>query len=190
METLMYGCGRPLATAEDLLRMREPLPGLWHELDHGALVVREAGGLEHGDIAALLVIRMGAYVYEHELGRVVGSNVGFLLTKNPDTVRVPDAAFVRADRIPCGALSKRYVDGAPDLAIEVMSPNDRFSELARKATDYLRAGGRLVWGIRPYDRRVIVWRANGEMQTLTLADTLDGEDVLPGFRCRVASLFV
>jgi Uma2 family endonuclease len=120
-------------------------------------------------------------------GMVVAAETGFTLQRNPDTVRAPDVAFIRVDRLPPGTHSG-FADFAPDLAVEVLSPSDRPGEVLAKVADWLTAGTALVWTIDPERRRARVYRADGSDTVLSRDDLLEGEDVLPGFRVSIAAL--
>ncbi|MFY9344461.1 MAG: Uma2 family endonuclease [Planctomycetota bacterium] len=176
----------PVTTAEQLLAFDEP--GYRHELVRGELRRSPYADWWHGVVAAQIGGRLFAHAERHDLGVVFAAGTGFLLERSPDTVRAADAAFVRADR--CNPLPARgYLEGAPDLAVEVTSPDDRFADVQDKVLDWLRSGCRLCWVIESQARRVTVWRPGGEGRRLTVADTLLGEDVLPGFTVPVAELF-
>ena len=145
-----------------------------------------AGG-EHGDVQFGLGGRMRLHADATGAGYVIGE-VGFYLARNPDTVRAPDVAFVARERFPHG-LPQEFIDGAPDLAVEVVSPNDSHADVMEKVGEYLDAGTRLVWVASRRTRSVTVHRPDGTAQTLRADDVLSGEDVLPGFQVRVRELF-
>jgi Uma2 family endonuclease len=136
-----------------------------------------------------LLVRLYTHARSHALGLVVGADVGFVLARDPDVVYAPDVAFIRADRVPYGAAAKKFIEGAPDLVVEVVSPNDRWPAVKRKVDKFLKAGARLVWVVRPNDRTVVVRDPDGRSQILGAFDTLDGQEVVPGFRFRVGDLF-
>lgn len=175
---------RPV-TAEDLLRMN--IQDKRAELLRGELVVREPAGSQHGYVALRVGAALLAFVDGHRLGRVYAAETGFVLRRDPDTVRAPDAAFVSSARLPA-APTRGYLDGAPDLAVEVISLDDRPGELLTKIGEWLDAGATLVWVIAPQQRTVRVYRADGTDAQLRDTDALDGETVLPGFRHAVAAL--
>jgi Uma2 family endonuclease len=128
------------------------------------------------------------FVVSRGLGVVVTAEAGFRIARDPDTVRVPDVAFVRAERIPPGGV-KGFFQGAPDIAVEILSPNDRPNEVAAKAQDWFRAGCSVVWVVDPEARTVTVHRAGGENATLKETETLTGDNALPGFTMPVADVF-
>jgi Uma2 family endonuclease len=123
----------------------------------------------------------------HDLGRVLVGDAGFKLATDPDTVRGPDLAFIRRDRLPHPSPAG-YAAFAPDLVIEVLSPGDRPGEILAKVADWLNAGTRLVWIVDPERRLARVYRDDGTEQIVTADQALDGEDVVPGFRCALATV--
>lgn len=174
-------------TADDLFRM--PDDGYWYELVRGRLIKMSPPGALHGVVGIRLQAALYQFVEAQRLGVVLPQDTGFKLASNPDTVRAPDAAFVRRDCIPSTGIPEGYWPGAPDLAVEVRSPNDRRSELWEKADEYLQHGTRLVWVIDPSKCDVVVFRPGVPPVTLASDDELDGDDVVPGFRFRVSRLF-
>lgn len=173
-------------TAEDLYVL--PDDGLRHELVAGRLLSEPPPGFDHGDLTAVISERLSRHVRSARLGKVLAGDPGFILSRNPDTVRAPDVAFVRTERLPSGRLS-RYYPGAPDLAIEILSPGDRPGEVAAKVADYLAAGARAVWIVDSEDRTVTVFAPASPARIFREEDELDGGDVVPGFRVRVGELF-
>ena len=172
-------------TAEELGRIQ--LPNKRTELVRGALVVREPAGYRHGEVAARLARILGNHVEDGHLGRVLAAETGFTLARDPDTVRAPDAAFIRSERLP-EPPPRGYARLAPDLVVEVLSPDDRPGEVLAKVADWLNAGTRLVWVVDPERRQARVYRADGSESLWTDSGTLDGEDVVPGFRCDLAAV--
>ena len=128
------------------------------------------------------------FVESYPWGVVLGAETGFVIASNPDTVRAPDAAFIRADRVSDG-LPQGFFPAAPDLAVEVLSPDDRASEVLAKVEDWLGAGCRAVWVVDPKTRTVAVYRATGEAVILKTTDTLTGGDILPGLEIPVGKIF-
>lgn len=174
-----------LMTAEELERLS--LPGKSTELVRGHLIVREPPGTWHGAVSARLALRLGNFVEAHGSGLVFGQDTGFKIESNPDTVRAPDVAFVARERL--DAIHDRgYAALAPDLLAEVVSPDDRPGELLAKVADWLQAGVRLVWVIDPQRKTARVYRPDGSVTVLREEDAFDGEDVLPGFSCRLKDL--
>jgi len=178
-----------LVTAEELLHMKSRLDGWMYELENGVLILREPAGVEHGDVELALLTRLRSYVKLNKLGLVLGGDTGFTVARDPDTVLAPDVSFTRASRFGYGRLPRGYFEGAPDLAVEVMSPKDSVPKVDQKAETYLRTGTRLVWIVRPQDRSAIVRRADGSSARLMPLASLDGEDVVPGFTCALTDLF-
>lgn len=176
-----------ITTADELFMM--PDDGYCYDLIKGELRKMSPPGAEHGALAARLTIALGQYVEEHDLGEVFGAETGFKLASNPDTVLAPDLAFVSNERIPPTGIPVAYWPGAPDLAVEVVSPGNSRREIEEKITIYLAAGVRLVWIISPKQRTLTIYRANTEPVTLNESDILDGQDVLPGFQYSVARIF-
>jgi Uma2 family endonuclease len=175
-----------LMTAEELLHLN--LPNKRTELVRGVLVVREPAGFRHGDVAMAIALEVGNFVRAHKLGRVVAAGTGFHIAHDPDTVRAPDVGFVSSERLP-DPLPLGYAPFAPDLAVEVLSPDDRPGEVLAKVADWLDAGTRLVWIVDPGRRTARVCRTDGSDAVITPDGRLDGEDVLPGFACELASVF-
>ncbi len=172
-------------TADELLRLN--LPNKRTELVKGVLVVREPAGFRHGEVTVRLTKALVNFVDAGNLGSVVAAETGFKLATNPDTVRAPDLAFVHRDRLP-EPPPAGYAPFAPDLAVEVLSPDDRPGEVLANVADWLSAGCRLVWVVDPVRRLARVYRADGSESLVTQRDVLDGEDVLPGFSCQLSAI--
>ena len=174
-------------TPADLLKITDrPMP----ELIDGELVERELMGQEADAIGmrvgALLIAYSGATLP----GLVNGSEGSFqVFPDDPKKVRIPDVSFTRLDRIPGGKPAKGHGRVAPDLAVEVISPNDKAAKVFGKIRDFLDAGVPMIWAVNPGTRDVLVLRADGTATLLKVGDTLDGGAVLPGFSCPVAALF-
>ena len=173
-----------LMTADELLHLK--LPGKCTELIRGVLVVREPPGYQHGAITADLAYTLKSYVDANKLGCVLAAETGFKLSADPDTVRAADISFVHRDRLP-DPPPVGYAALAPDLVVEVLSPSDRPGEVLAKIGDWLEAGCRLVWVVDPRRRHVRIYRADGSETTIGEGDSLDGEEVLPGFSCPAAT---
>ena len=175
----------PLMSAEELLRTR--VPNKQTELVRGRLVVREPPGWRHGSVTMNLALRLGRHIEVTGAGQLLAAETGFTLFRSPDTVRAPDIAFVRRERLP-EPIPDTYPELAPDLVVEVLSPHDRPGEVLGKVGDWLEAGARLVWVIDPVRRVARIYRADGTEIKLAETESLDGEDVLPGFNCGVATI--
>jgi Uma2 family endonuclease len=174
-------------TPEELLAMPD---GGHFELIDGELTERNMSLLS-SRVAVRLARRLDVHCEEHDLGWVVDAECGYACFPwKPGRIRRPDVSFIAAGRLPSlEERSEGYVTIPPDLAVEVVSPNDRVGELDEKVDEYLRAGVRLVWVVRPAARAVQVFRGDRSESWLWAADELSGEDVLPGFRCTVDELF-
>ena len=172
-----------LMTAEELMNLDDDYHR--HELIKGELLTMPPPGDLHGAVAATLTILLGTYIKENDLG-VVRGETGWKLESNPDTVLAPDVAFIARDRV--GAVVPGYRDGAPDLAIEVMSPGDSRPKAERKAELWIESGARSVWVVNPRHRTVAVYRANGEKTVFHETDELV-DDTVPGFRVKVSEIF-
>ena len=176
-------------TAQDLWKLgegdtrRELVNGEIHEM-------APAGGV-HGDVTTRICRRLADHVERHGGGKVLVGDVGFVLDlpHDPERVRAPDVAFVSTASLPEGRLPEGFLRGAPDLAIEVLSPSDSPGDVQQKVRDYLDAGARLVWVIAPRARTATVYRADSSARLLREADHLDGEDLLPGLSIPLAEVF-
>jgi len=176
-----------LLTADDLWRL--PDDGMGHELIRGELVTMPPSGSEHGAIGMTAGGRLFVHVQANALGAVFNADTGFIIARDPDTVRAADAAFVDKKRIPSAGLPKKFFPGAPDLAVEVVSPSDLLVDFQDKVEEWLAAGTRMVGVINPRNRTVTVYRSPTAVTILTANDELDGQEVVPGFRMRVSELF-
>ena len=174
-------------TAEQLLRM--PDDGCRYELVAGVLSKMTPAGLRHGVITGRLHGWLAKHTDQHSLGFTASADTGFLLSRDPDTVRVPDIAFIRKDRLAAAPLEEAFCPEAPDLAVEVVSPNDTRREVDEKARAWLEAGTAMVWVVNPRRRSVTVYRSASDIKALTEDDVLSGEDTVAGFRCRVGDIF-
>jgi Uma2 family endonuclease len=175
-----------LISAEDLWQMRG---GDRRELVNGRLVSLPFLEFEHGVVTNAIATSLHQHAREKRLGEVVATGTGFILARNPDTIRGVDVAFVSNVRLPKGLRPLGYFPGPPDLAVEVVSPNDMLAEVEGKVDDYLTAGAKLVWIVNPWRKTVTVHRPQTQPTMLREADTLTGEDVVPDFRCTVAEIF-
>ncbi len=173
------------ATVEDLERLGDT--GWRYDLIRGELIEMPPAGGAHGEIAAGVVGRLWAHVTTNDLGRVYTSETGFLLGRRPDVVLAPDAAFIRTERVP--ARQEGFYEVAPDLVVEVISPNDPAPYVQNKVMAFLDAGVRLVWVVEPSGETVTEYLADNTARILRAGEILDGGDVLPGFRVLVADIF-
>lgn len=145
-------------------------------------------GGPHGDATCRVSFYVSGIVYGDNLGTVFAAETGFLIGRDPDTVKAPDLAYVSYERLP-DPVPDGYVPLAPDLAVETRSPNDTAREVAEKVAEWLDAGVRLIWVVEPRRRTVTTHRTGRSPQVLTAADTLSGEDVLPGLTVPIKNLF-
>ena len=176
-----------LMTAEELLRL--PDDGYRYELVRGELRRMAPAGHIHGRVAINVTTPLDRHVRAHDLGVVCAAETGFKLASNPDTVRAPDVAFIRRERVQEVGDAEGYWPGAPDLAVEVISPSDTFADVQEKVFDWLEAGTRMVILVMPRKRAVTVYRSLADMMMLTEHDMLDGGDVVPGWKIPVRELF-
>ena len=177
-----------LMTADDLFRLPSD-ESRWCELVEGEIVRMSPPGFVHGIVSQNVSGLLFKYARQHRLGLVVAAETGFIVARNPDSVMAPDGAFVRQDRLDAIGIPQAYFPEAPALAFEVVSPNDRSSEVGHKMRRWLEGGVELAWVIDPAGRNVTVYQAIDDIQVLTEKDSLTGGSVLPGFQCRVADLF-
>lgn len=182
----MASTGR-MVTADELLRM--PDDGTRRELVRGALRQMSAAGHWHGRVAMAIGSRLAAYVREHDLGCVYAAETGFLLETDPDTVRAPDAAFAGRERALEQGTGTGFFRGAPDLAVEVLSPNDTFSAVAEKAIAWIAAGTRMVLVLDPQVQSATVFGADVAPRLIGPGKTLDLGAVVPGLLVAVDALF-
>ena len=175
-----------LMTAEELLLLREDRQR--YELVRGVLRTRPL----IGHLDSYYALNVGSELFMHveanRLGRAYSSNTGFLLERDPDYVLAPDASFVRQERVETATEERGYFPGAPDFVAEVISPSDRYADVDDKVKEWLNAGTRMVVVVNPRDRTVSVHTPKSVI-TLTESDTLDGGDVVPGWRLPVADIF-
>lgn len=174
-------------TAQELFDL--PDNGKRRELVEGELRETTPAGARHGRAA----MRLGSLLDQHatakRLGLVLAAETGFRISRNPDTVRAPDISFVSQERVPPDGPPEGYWELAPDLAVEVVSPNDTAAEVQSKVQMWLASGVRLVWVVYPDTRSVVAYKPLKEISTLTTGDALSGGDVVSGFECMVAEIF-
>ncbi len=178
---------KKLFTAEELLCL--PTVGRRLELVKGKVYEMAPAGGRHGYAAMNLGILMGGHVRSNGLGWVFAAETGFILRRDPDTVRALDVAFVSQGRLSLDEIPDGFIELVPDLVVEVVSPGDTRREVREKVENWLRAGARLVWVIYPITRTATVYHSLDDVTNLTENDTLDGEDVVPGFACRLGEVF-
>lgn len=174
-------------TAEDLLRM--PDDGLRYELIRGELRKMSPAGYKHGRMVINITTPLDQYVRAHNLGVVFAAETGFKLASNPDHVRAPDVAFIRGERVEQSGEVEGYWPGAPDLAVEVVSPGDSYTEVEDKVFDWLEAGTRMVIVVNPRKRAVTIYRSLTDVVVLAENDMLEGGEMVPGWTIPVKDLF-
>lgn len=175
---------RPI-TGDELLAMGDIGPC---ELIDGRVVAMSPTGGEHGAIEVYLGGELSSFVRARRLGWVLGGEVGIYTRRNPDRVRGADVAFLSRNRL-AHRPGKKFLDVAPELVVEILSPDDRWEEVRQKIEEYFAIGVERVWIVEPENRSVLVYRSVTEMERLAEADTLEGEGPLAGFTLPVASLF-
>ena len=178
---------RTLVTADELLRM--PDDGKRYELIEGELIELAPAGGRHSNIGLRIAALLFQHVDKSNLGDMFGADCGFFLRHDPDTVRAPDAAFIASERIPPGGIPVGYLDTIPDLAVEVVSPNDRAGQVQAKIEQWIEHGVKLVWLVHPERHSITVYSSVREVQVLHEGDTLTGDPVLPDFSCSVSEIF-
>jgi Uma2 family endonuclease len=163
------------------------LDGCWELIDGEPVEITPSAD-ELSSVGATIIALLGSFVRPRGMGRLYGADGGFVLFPDRETVRVPDAAFVRADRAPQGEARKSFPRLAPDLVIEVLSPSDRASEVVAKLEMY-EAGVPLIWLVDPDNETVTIIAAGQPTRVLKQGDTLDGGEILPEFSVPVAEIF-
>ena len=176
-----------LMTADEMLAL--PRGQFRYELINGELKTMSPTGHEHGVLTANLTAVLHNHVKANRLGVICAAESGFLLTQDPDTVRAPDIAFISRERSEKVGRISGYWLGAPDLAVEILSPSDTVRRVEGKVAEWLEAGTRLVWVVSPRLHTVTVYHSLTAIVTLTEKDSLDGGEVVPGFQVAVAEIF-
>ena len=179
----MAGASRPAATEADLLRM--PSDGWKYELVDGEIRMSPAGA-RHGQVSVRLLLRLGSFVEHGRLGYLFDSSTGFRLPGG--NVRLPDVTFVARGRFTGERVPEGFGDVVPDLAVEVLSPDDRARDVLDKVGEYLQAGVRLVWVIDPKRERAVAYRSLTDVTNIGLDDPLDAGEVVPGFRVKLREI--
>jgi len=179
---------RTLLTAAEFARMPNPHDGSRQELVRGEVLTMPPPSRTHGRVQINIGGLLNLFVNERMLGQVT-VNSGIITETDPDTVRGPDVSYWSNERLPPGAATGVYPIVPPDLCVEVVSPGNRPKRMQEKIADYFTHGVRMVWIIDPEMRTVTVYRSPDEGRTLWEDAELSGEEVVPGFRCRIAQLF-
>jgi Uma2 family endonuclease len=181
---------RTLMTEDDLMRM--PDDGYRYELVEGELRQMSPTGFDHGRCTGNLHGLLIAHVNKRKLGYVLAAETGFVIARTRDgraTVRAPDVAFVARGRVPADADMSKYLELAPDLVAETLSPSDTAVEVEEKIASWLAAGVRVALVVNPASRTITLYRSPSDISRLTDRDELDLGDVIEGFRCPVADIF-
>lgn len=176
-----------LITAEQFAEMPAADDGAQYELIRGALVEMTPASPRHGEVCNAIGTLIYVFVKQGGLGRVAVNDPGIITERDPDTVRGPDVAFWSRERL--AELPNKFTSVPPDLAVEVVSPSDTHRRVLEKVLHFLDHGVRLVWVVDPEERIATVYRSRQEVRILGETEELGGEDVLPGFSCRVSELF-
>ena len=180
--------GSRLMTSDELIRL--PDDAWRYELVRGELRRMPPPGYEHGKIAMRVASRLAPFVEQHGLGETYAAETGFLIHRHPDTVRAPDCAFVTAAKLAAMApLPQGYLAAPPDLAVEVLSPSDSYSEVEEKVADWLDAGCQAVIVIDPRRKMASLHRAGSRPSSFAEADRLEIPDLLPGWSLALAEIF-
>jgi Uma2 family endonuclease len=180
-----------LYTIDDLWEMdSDSDTGKLIELVRGEFVMASGSGAQATILAGWLLRKIGNYVDDHDLGYVSGADGNYVLATKPDTTRIPDLGFVKKERMP-KPIPLNYIPVPPDLAVEVISPNDKAKDIRDRINDYLAANVPLIWVIYPSSQRVDIYRASDKAhaEIVGLDGTLKGEDVLPRFSLSVKDVF-
>jgi Uma2 family endonuclease len=175
-------------TADQLLALPKGM-GKRYELVLGELREMSPSGWLHGQVVDNVHGVLGAYIRLHKLGRGFGAETGFLLHRNPDTVRAPDFAFIAKEHLPAKMPTEAFWPGLPDLAVEVVSANDTKAEVEEKTKAWLAAGCAAVWVVNPKSKTVTVYHSHTDVEVKVAGDTLEGGSLVPGFSCQVEELF-
>jgi Uma2 family endonuclease len=174
-------------TADEFFEMSFPHERT--ELVRGEVTRMSPGGADHGVVAMNIGILLGAHVKRQRLGVVCAAETGFLMARDPDTVRAPDVGFVSHERMGGMPRPRKYWPFAPDLAVEVVSPGDTAEEIETTVGEWFAGGARRVWVFYPVPYKAHDYASPTEVRILQEEDTLDGGDVVPGFACRVSEVF-
>jgi Uma2 family endonuclease len=176
-----------VSTAEQLARM--PGDGKRYELVQGVLHMMSPAGGRHGRITVRINKLLAIHVDDHDLGETFAAQTGFLLARNPDTVRAPDAAFVCRKKMKSLEDDTGFLPFAPDLAVEVVSPNDTFADVEKKAFAWLDSGTSLVLIVEPESETVHAYRSRSNIAVLNSTGFLDASDAVPGWSVNVSEFF-
>jgi Uma2 family endonuclease len=182
---LLKDHGETWMTGEELLRRPDLEPC---ELVNGRVVPTMPTGDEHADLESELSMRLRAYGKETKRGRAIGGEVGIYIRRNPDTVRAADIAFISKER-DLRPRTKGFFEVAPELVVEILSPDHRSGRMEEKLRDYFSAGVQVVWLIDPEARHVLVHRSPSDVKLFDEGQVLTEEELLPGFSVSLSELF-
>ena len=177
---------KKLLTAEEFLLLPDPEDGSQQELVRGEIVTMAPPGGVHGVSCNKAGRRLGNFVEDNDRGTVTSNDTGFVTERSPDSVRGPDVAYWSKERLPVVPVG--YIEISPDMLVEVLSPSNTSKRIRTKLKEYFDRGVRMVWVITPEDRTLTIYRTPDEGRLLHESATVTGEDVLPGFSCRVSDL--
>ena len=176
-----------LCTADEFMAL--PLDLKRYELVRGVLAEVAVTGYEHAEVEVNIFRLLDQHVWPRRLGRVTGGGAMFRLQQEPDTLRRPDVAFVRTDRLPARDQRRSYAQFIPELAVEILSPSNTTAEMREKVAEYLQVGVRLVWIVDPETATVTIHTSDTAPVILPADAEITGGAVLPDFRCPVAAFF-
>ncbi len=177
-----------LITAEEFARLSNPPDGSKQELVRGVIEIMPPPGFRHGARQVRVVTLLDQFARSTRKGRVTVES-GVITEHDPDTVRGPDVSFWSVDRLPLDLEPEGYPLVVPDLCVEILSPGNTMRKILEKLREYFASGVRIVWIVDPEERTVMVYRSIEEGRIFHETATLSGEDVLPGFTCRVSEFF-
>jgi Uma2 family endonuclease len=177
---------KKLLTAEEFFLLPDPDDGSQQELVRGEIITMPPPGGMHGVSCNKVGRRLGNFVEEGDRGTVASNDTGFITERGPDSVRGPDVAYWSKEKLPVVPVG--YIEVAPDLLVEVLSPSNTWKQIRAKLKEYFAKGVRLVWVIAPEDRTLTIYRTLDEGRLLHETATVTGDEVLPGFTCRVSDL--
>ncbi|HEY3081123.1 MAG TPA: Uma2 family endonuclease [Chloroflexota bacterium] len=175
-----------LMTAEEFMAL--PDDGLRRELVRGEVRTMSPTQDPHGRAAASVALHLGRFLFDNPIAELRAAETGFLLGRDPDIVRAPDVAVIRAERLPPEGVARGFFEGAPDVVVEVVSPGDTAADVQEKVGQWLAAGAQLVWVVYLRGPSLVVHLPGGTSRTLGAEDEVDGGEVLPGFRMPVRDL--
>ncbi|MCA9923327.1 MAG: Uma2 family endonuclease [Anaerolineales bacterium] len=175
-----------LITGEELYAMGDIGPS---ELVRGEIVRHMPTGHPHGLIENLIAFFLTLFLRERKSGRVLTGEVGIYTQRQPDTIRAADVIYISEDRFQT-LQSSGYLDVAPELVVEIMSPSNSWTEVHEKLSEYFAIDVKMVWVVDPQLEQIHVYRAVDQVKLLQKSDTLSGEDVLPDFQAALTEIFV